>query len=518
MAGDLPQTYSSESIYDIKNLWALAPDNFNKWRQEHDLPLLFNYFRKQLPGFSEWLAEYEPEKDYFLKIVPSGGVFKGDSDLVIVEYEQSNEKKVITKIVPSIEEIRRIQERFKGIKVDIKRTVPFVPYLLWGKRKFKKDRFIIHDKLNHQYSDTFVFNLWKGNDPTLSRAYLFKEFPVLKLGGIEIQSTEPLINPFGERNLDFVDLDYLKLNKMQTGSKWTEISYSSLRGVEFSNSFYAFFAFFNCCIEDMLIRDGRLQDFKFINNQHMNINFSTVSINKLVFDNSHVKMDFNNCNLGEILYKPPKTNILWGIFHNYRKLRTAYQNIGIREEARKYYYFERCVETKILASFITHYSESYLLKRNYYGTFFDILDQYRNGKFGVKESVSHFKSAGWYYLKICFIPKYFIRSLRYFSKFLFSFIDYLVWGYGEKPSRVFLFGLLIISVFSALFYHSNHPELHNSLINSIYFSVITFTTLGYGDINPNGYFDLRILCGLEALFGVLIVGLFVAGFANRSKY
>ena len=43
---------------------------------------------------------------------------------------------------------------------------------------------------------------------------------------------------------------------------------------------------------------------------------------------------------------------------------------------------------------------------------------------------------------------------------------------------------------------------------SVYFSVVTFTTLGYGDIQPLGV--TRLFAALEALIGYFIFGLFVA--------
>ena len=268
----------------------------------------------------------------------------------------------------------------------------------------------------------------------------------------------------------------------------------------------------------MLIKDGKIQDFQFINNNHMDVSFNNVSINKLVFKNSYVRMDFEKCDINELQYIPPKRRGLEGAFHNYRKIRTAYQNIGKRIDARKYYYFERCSQTKMLASFITHNRGSFPLKRKYSGTIFDVFDQFRNGQFGFKESIKHLGSVVWFYIRIFLIPKYLIRAIKYLFQFTFSFVDFLIWGYGERPLRVFVSILLTISFFSVAFYHSNHPEIHKLLGNSIYFSIITFTTLGYGDINPKGYSDLRILCSLEALIGVLLIGLFVVGFANRSKY
>jgi hypothetical protein len=46
------------------------------------------------------------------------------------------------------------------------------------------------------------------------------------------------------------------------------------------------------------------------------------------------------------------------------------------------------------------------------------------------------------------------------------------------------------------------------LLKSLYFSIITFTTLGYGDIQPLGPWA-RFLAGTEALLGALLAALLV---------
>jgi hypothetical protein len=43
----------------------------------------------------------------------------------------------------------------------------------------------------------------------------------------------------------------------------------------------------------------------------------------------------------------------------------------------------------------------------------------------------------------------------------------------------------------------------------LYFSTVTFTTLGYGDIVPMGYF--RYVAMVEAFTGVILVGIFIYG-------
>ena len=51
--------------------------------------------------------------------------------------------------------------------------------------------------------------------------------------------------------------------------------------------------------------------------------------------------------------------------------------------------------------------------------------------------------------------------------------------------------------------------------DSLYFSLITFTTLGYGDFRPLEGWG-RILAGSEAFIGAFMMALFVYTFARRT--
>ena len=47
----------------------------------------------------------------------------------------------------------------------------------------------------------------------------------------------------------------------------------------------------------------------------------------------------------------------------------------------------------------------------------------------------------------------------------------------------------------------------------LYFSVITFTTIGYGDYAPLGW--LRLVAGVEGLLGLFLMALFTVSFARK---
>ena len=97
----------------------------------------------------------------------------------------------------------------------------------------------------------------------------------------------------------------------------------------------------------------------------------------------------------------------------------------------------------------------------------------------------------------------------------------LLTGYGEKPVRVVGWWIGLISMFGAI-YHlfkgiMNHPyafAYKPSLLESMYFSVVSFTTLGFGDFRPKpGIF--QVVASAEAFLGALFIALFIFVFTRK---
>lgn len=111
---------------------------------------------------------------------------------------------------------------------------------------------------------------------------------------------------------------------------------------------------------------------------------------------------------------------------------------------------------------------------------------------------------------------------------LMSWMVDLFSGYGEKPLNVVLFSMGLIG-FCALLYFLvgvRHGDLSlglalergllanlKDLLNCFYFSVVTFTTLGYGDISPHGL--ARPIAAFEAFVGSFTMALFVVVFVKK---
>jgi uncharacterized protein YjbI with pentapeptide repeats len=96
----------------------------------------------------------------------------------------------------------------------------------------------------------------------------------------------------------------------------------------------------------------------------------------------------------------------------------------------------------------------------------------------------------------------------------------MLFGYGERPVRVMIASALIILLCAffyaqpgSLVYLGRYTE--HSFLQGLYFSTITFTTLGYGDFYPAANGFSRYLAMAEAVSGAFLMALFVVCLAKR---
>ena len=110
--------------------------------------------------------------------------------------------------------------------------------------------------------------------------------------------------------------------------------------------------------------------------------------------------------------------------------------------------------------------------------------------------------------------KSFFKHLLYWFMSTFS---YIVWGHGERPARTLFAGILII-LLAASFYTVGFLSKEGLLFapnffQAFYFSVVTFTTLGYGDIAPVGF--TKLVAITEAFCGLFTIPLFIVGLSRK---
>ncbi|UCC94644.1 MAG: hypothetical protein JSW40_07480 [Candidatus Omnitrophota bacterium] len=96
-------------------------------------------------------------------------------------------------------------------------------------------------------------------------------------------------------------------------------------------------------------------------------------------------------------------------------------------------------------------------------------------------------------------------------------VSFVVWGHGERPSRTLFTGILIVCASAALYIFGSllaeGIAFMPDFFQALYFSVITFTTVGYGDIVPVGF--SKLVAAIESFSGLFIIPLFIIGLSRK---
>lgn len=89
-------------------------------------------------------------------------------------------------------------------------------------------------------------------------------------------------------------------------------------------------------------------------------------------------------------------------------------------------------------------------------------------------------------------------------------------GYGLRIDRIFISFIIIVIVMSFLNFTliDSFSDKMSGLVDSFYFTFVTVTTLGYGDITPETNTS-KIIIIIESVVGFVYMSLFVGAFINR---
>jgi len=110
------------------------------------------------------------------------------------------------------------------------------------------------------------------------------------------------------------------------------------------------------------------------------------------------------------------------------------------------------------------------------------------------------------------------------AEWLKQSVFYWLSGYGERPMWVMRWMAGFVLVFAWLqgalgLYDGETPVVGpgidwipswagvNAFVTALYFSMVTFTSLGYGDVRPAAWWFPRILAGIEATLGLALMAL-----------
>lgn len=354
----------------------------------------------------------------------------------------------------------------------------------------------------------------------------------------------------GKSTLDYNDLyeiedgSKIPIKKIQSKSIGEfkdeyNIRLLKLRNIEFrynifNNCKFKNIEFYNCIFYGNTFSECRFNEVKFID-----CNFYSSKECISIFDRKTVMIncEFKSCNIEKCIFE--RTN-LQNIKFEHTSLKEAiFSNVYINKMHIIDCDLRSC---KIINSEIKEFEfeDNYLTKLDEY-TFIDKIKLDKNYKENYnmafklyKNMASKFEANGllnnageYYYMSKCMEHK----CLRGSSKAK-SAIFWLLCGYGERPTFALITSLEIVLVFSIIYmmtglsvgeYIINYKELifqglplenlNTDFMQSLYFSIVTFTTVGYGDITP---IDLSVfLSGIEMLLGVTMVGIWTATLARK---
>lgn len=121
------------------------------------------------------------------------------------------------------------------------------------------------------------------------------------------------------------------------------------------------------------------------------------------------------------------------------------------------------------------------------------LERKANRKFILKPNYDHRKSVDHYY--------------QWASDLAWDFST----GYGTKPSKILVLGLIVSLVYALIYYIAGNPGSATEFAASVYFSFTTFATLGYGDLSyTTARWLMRLISTSEAWLGAILIATYVA--------
>lgn len=142
--------------------------------------------------------------------------------------------------------------------------------------------------------------------------------------------------------------------------------------------------------------------------------------------------------------------------------------------------------------------------------------EYKQIKEMYKNSSLHNQADFYHYKEM--VAKRKTASITNPNRWLNFFFGDLICKYGTSYIRVFIWSLLTIALCATILFQQNSLAVNGKVVaasfgDALYFSLVTFTTLGYGDFHATG--AMRFLAGGESFIGVILMSLFTVIVARK---
>ncbi len=461
---ELANEILNHSELTVEDLWLLPQYPFDEWRRKYDYPHLLKNFKANQSDFTKWMDEQQLTDEELL----SGYISDFISSKPFTEKKKWFKKNSLVENQPysDIKKKHLVKTTYKGKAL----------FQVWHFYSGKISEEGNGELIIHEYIKSFVsyydwvllnggkfnfintFHRYNPNKPD-EQVYLNHNFKLLKMGGIQ-----PPRNGIGillrGKKLEFVNASGLELHGT--------IYFGEMGNLSFSH----------CSVDNLKCNELQMPNLDFENCSISNIQVKNSNIQQWDFITSETSGNIIDTKLSSL-------RIFGGLFN------PTFTNSEIDD--------------------IDIHHKGVIHDENFEKTYRSLSKSARES--GNKPLAQSLKIAEFDFIRSK--KKRFTKALMY--------LDKAYWGYGQKPKR--LIGITIVTVLIFGLFYSFFPEnfgnnilmgksYYKVLFNTEYFSVVTFTTLGYGDISTTGF--LKLFSGLEALFGAITLGFLVSGLTRNE--
>ena len=469
----------------ILDLWLLPQYPFNEWRRKYDYPRIIKNIKDRQKDFATWMAEQGLTEDYLLK-----GYL---SDFFTRKPPKPQDEK------------QTFWNLFNGgiSKEKIKKYLSHLPSNFRNEKTGSHDHKLYLIKVSHKGEvSNQVWHRWDGvtSAPGDGEPVLFEhlatfisyyDWKLLKGDEFDFVDTFERTNPNTENEQVYLNknIKLLKMGGIRPPTngvgillRGKRLEFINASGLELRGTIYfgsmGNLSFDHCTVDNLVCNQLDMPM----------LYFQTCSVRNLQIRNSYIQQwMFLSCNTtGNIVDTRLRLIRIFGgqfnpTFANSEATQIEIRHIGFQHDLN----FEKT---------------------------------YRSLARSAQEAGNKSLSQN---LKIAELD--FIRDKTKGVHWLLSTLDKLYWGYGQKPKRLIYIIMISVILFGLLYsffpQEIKDPSLANKpyykiLYDSLYFSVVTFTTLGYGDFIPTEF--LRLFAAGEALFGAITLGFLVAGLTRND--